>query len=305
MSRYSMSTLRAFAAVGRHGGFSRAAAELRISQSAVSRHVAALERDLECRLFDRTTRHCTLTDEGRALHHEISHGLAQIDRGIAAARNATADPVLHISVAPFLSAAWFTPRLLGFLRDNPDLDIRLTHAYSPPDFDVDSIDIGLNWSLRPERPGIVAEPLLSGELIPVCSPDYARARIDPDDPASLLRCELFHEFRTEDWATWFARQSLAGVTPTSQQISDTGALRQAAIAGQGVALLFRALVQDEISNGQLVAPFPVAVTCGEAYWLTFPARQARRPALKRVLRWLRREAAATAQRLRDTEGADV
>ena len=296
MVRFSMNVLRAFEAVGRCGSFSKAAAELRISQSAVSRHIATLELDLNCRLFDRTTRRCDLTVEGRALLDGISQGLDQIDGALAAARRKSTDNMLNVSVSPFLSVTWFTPRLLEFIQDNPTLNIKLTHSYDPPGFedgDVEDggIDAGINWSAKPNRPRIVAERVLPGDLIPVCSPAFADNNVDPDDPASLLNCRLFHEFRRSDWTDWFALNDVDGTHHQSQQISDAGALRKAAISGKGVSLLFKSLIGEDLDLGRLVTPFPTTVHAGEDYWLTYPIEYANRPALKRFLKWLRHQAA--------------
>ena len=293
MARFSMNVLRAFEAVGRCGSFSKAATDLRISQSAVSRHIAALESDLNCRLFDRTTRQCDLTFEGQALLDGISQGLEQIDRALATARRKSTDNTLKVSVSPFLSVTWFTPRLLEFIQDNPNLNIKLDHSYDPPSFENGDIDAGINWRTKPCEPRIVAERILPGDLIPVCSPAYAHDNINPAEPASLLHCRLYHEFRTSDWTEWFALHKVDSKNHHSQQISDAGALRQAALSGKGVSLLFKALLRDDLERGRLVAPFTDTVHPGEDYWLTYPIEHANRPALKRFLKWLRRQAEIT------------
>ncbi|WP_299472659.1 LysR substrate-binding domain-containing protein [uncultured Roseibium sp.] len=294
MSRFSMSVLRAFDAVGRNSSFSKAAVELGISQSAISRHVASLELDLNCRLLERTTRQCSLTSEGRTLFLELSEGLRQIDSAIANARRRTVDDVLNVSVSPFLSVAWFTPRLLNFIKDNPDLDIRLTHSYEPPMFDEGKIDVGVNWSLEPNHSRTLAELIISGALVPVCSPRYAREHLPTSDVHNLLRCNLFHEFKIKDWWDWFAAYGVSKERIKSQQISDTSALRQTALSDGGVCLLFEALIQDDISSGRLVSPFASTVHSGEDYWLTYPVEHASRPALKRFVRWLRGQSTKTA-----------
>lgn len=287
MIRYSMSVLRAFEAVGRHLSFSKAARELNISQSAISRHIAALEQDLNCRLLVRTTRQCDLTNEGAHLLAGLSQGLQLIEKSLGEVRRVNGRDALHISVSPFLSVAWFTPRLLEFIDQNPDLDVKLTHSYEPPNFDADGIDVGLNWSRPPIDSKLHAELAVPGNLIPVCTAEYARSFVSNEDVRSLLSCQLFHEFRLSDWATWFRG---AGVEPgpiKSQQISDSGALRRAALSGKGVGLIFESLIEDDVRCGRLVCPYPHSVHCGEDYWITLPVGYAQRPAIRRFLRWFR------------------
>lgn len=286
MSRQSMRVLLAFEAVGRHLSFSKAAEELNVSQSAISRNVAALEADLSCRLVERTTRHCVLTPSGEALHAELAAGLTQIQSALEIVRG-NAKEKLNISVSPFLSVAWFTPRLLKFIDGNPNLEIKLIHSYQPPQFESGSVDIGINWGRKSSDKRIRFELAVPGDLIPACSPAFAADNLDPSDPSSLLDCPLFHEFDKRDWFAWFSRVGLDEVACNSQQISDTSALRQAAILGNGVALLFRELVKEDIGNGLLVSPFAHSVPTGRDYWLTYPVEHETRPAVRRFLNWFR------------------
>ncbi len=291
MSRYSMRVLFAFEAVGRHLSFSKAADDLNISQSAISRNIAALEAGLNCRLVSRTTRSCALTPAGEQMHAGISEGLQCIQSAIQSAERATADNQLNISISPFLSVAWFTPRLLDFIALNPDIDVNLLHSYEPPAFNSDNVDIGINWGRKPIGMRLAFELAIPGDLIPVCTPEYAVHNIGTTDVTSLRNCTLYHEFTDDDWQAWFCVYGLYDVQFNAQRISDTGALRQAALSGKGAALLFRALIDEDLRSGKLVCPFEKSVNTGHDYWITYPVEHAGRPAIKRLLKWFRKQVA--------------
>ncbi len=290
MSRYSMRVLLAFDAAGRHLSFSKAAEELNVSQSAISRNIATLEADLNCRLMARTTRSCKLTSVGQRLHSGIAEGLERIQSAISQTESEVGKGKLNISISPFLSVAWFTPRLLDFIEQNPDIDVNLFHSYDPPDFESDTIDIGINWGRRISGNRMIhSEMALRGDLIPVCTEKYAENKLDLKEVASLLTCQLFYEFEESDWQKWLEANGQYNSNLITQQISDTGALRQAALSGKGVALLFRSLIEEDVKTGKLMCPFDTSVDTGCDYWINYPVQYAERLVIRRFLQWFRRQ----------------
>jgi DNA-binding transcriptional LysR family regulator len=280
-----LASLRVFDAVARHGSFTLAADELAITQAAVSRQIKRLEEDLGTALFERGHRSIGITPAGRKLQRAVRRAFVAIGAAteeITAHRRARR---LSISVSPYFSAAWLTPRLPAFQRKHPDLQIELHHAYEPPDYRRADIDLGINWG-RGRWPGVVAERVLSGAMAPVLAPALRRAR-RVRTPADLLRLTLLYEFDLADWRAWFAA---AGMTmPESakaQRIDDSHALRQAALDQQGVALFFTALSQPDIAQGRLERPFATVLDSGNDYYLNYPQLSARKPALRQFRQWL-------------------
>jgi LysR family glycine cleavage system transcriptional activator len=280
-----LATLRVFDAVARHASFTRAADELAITQAAVSRQIKRLEEDLGAALFVRGHRSIAITPAGRKLQRAARQAFAAIaaaTEAIAADRRARR---LSISVSPFFSAAWLTPRLPGFQRKHPDLRVELHHAYAPPDYHRADIDLGINWG-RGRWPGIVAEKVLDGALAPMLAPALRRAR-RIKAPADLLRLPLLYEFDEADWRAWFAAAGVAAPERLHlRRIDDSHALQQAALDGQGVALFFVALAPPDLAAGRLEQPFATALADGRDYYLNYPRRSARAAGLRMFRQWL-------------------
>ncbi|MEO3429064.1 LysR substrate-binding domain-containing protein [Pelagibius sp. CAU 1746] len=281
--------LRAFEAVARSLSFTRAADELGITQAAVSRQVRLLECELGVRLVERRPRGNELTAPGRSLSAALRDSL---DAMAAAVREVSSHPartVLTVSVAPYFSACWLTPRIMGFVEAHPQIDLRLHHSYEPPDYRRDQIDLGINWGAG-EWPGVAAERVLDGSMTPLCSPAFLDRCGGLRRPADLLGRQLFFEFRLSDWAAWFAA---AGVSDTGElqatRLDDSNALRRAALDGHGVALFFRSLAQDDLAIGRLVEPFGQAADTGSHYFLNYPAGRELSSGGKAFRRWLRAE----------------
>lgn len=281
--------LRAFEATARSLSFTRAAEDLGVSQAAVSRQVGKLERHLGLRLIERHPTGNELTRAGQTLATALRDSLDAIE---AALRTVSPNPsrdVVTVSVAPFFSAVWLTPRIMRFIDANPGVDLRLHHSYQPPDYRRDHVDLGINWGSG-EWSGVTALKVFDGTLSPVCSPDLRgnlEAITKPDD---LLAQPLFYEFHERDWVNWFAAAGLdvAGrVTPT--RLDDTNALRRAALAGHGVALFITSLAEEDLALGRLVQPFDIAVDTGDHYFLNHPSDRELPAAAKRFRRWLLRE----------------
>lgn len=285
-----LTRLRAFEAVGRLGSFTRAAQELYVTPAALSHHVRHLETGLGTQLVVRLHRRIDLTDDGKRLLADCSQALQILERAVAAARHDAQASPLTVSVAPYFSARWLTPRLPGFWAAHPGIDLRLHHAYQPADFHHDDVDAGISWGSG-QWPNTDSALVLDGSLTPVCSPRCLRQLPDPPRPADLLGAKLLYEFDVRDWHQWF---TAAGLTDCGAldagQIDDSHTLRRLAIDGQGIALFFVGLVQEDLSTGQLVRPFDTVVDTGDAYYLTWPRGRIIRPNLAGFSRWLLSEA---------------
>lgn len=284
--------LRAFEAVGRSLHFTRAAEELGVTQAAVSRQIKALEAELATRLVLRHPTGNALTPDGEVLFAALQQGLDRIAQGLADIRPASDRRQLTVSVAPFFSAVWLTPRLAGFVRKHPKIDVRLHHAYLPPDYARDRVDLGINWG-DGAWPGVVTEKFLDGAMTAVCNRRVADRLGPAPDPRDLLNFPLYYEFQEADWLTWFAASG-APLAPDALQatrIDDTHALVRRAIDSDGVALIIRSVIGELLDSGQILQPFRHTADVGQHYFLGRPKTGRDSTEARAFRRWLAQEIA--------------
>jgi len=286
LSAMLVNQLRAFEAVGRHGSFKRAAEELHVTQSALSHHVRHLEQHLGLALLQRLHRRIELTDDGRRLCSECSAGFESLERAVRQLMISDAQDALTVSIAPYFSAKWLTPRLGNWWTRHPNIDLQLRHAYQPADFLHDKVDAGISWGHGRWEDAEVRK-VLTGEFIAVCAPALARELAPRKGLAALARQRLLCEFDKRHWDEWFKR---AGDTSSRQLdvvlIDDSHALRRAAVDGHGVALFFRGLLQDDLRSGQLVQLLDVTVDPGAAYYFVRPKGKPINAKVAAFQRWL-------------------
>lgn len=266
----SLTALRSFEALARTLSFTRAAQELGVSQAAVSRQMRALETALSVSLMVRGAAGNVLTDAGEELYGGVHRAFQEIEQAVDRISGSRGREILNVSVAPFFSARWLTPRLISFFRRYPEIDLRLHHAYSPADFRREGIDIGINWGAG-SWSGAKTDLVLAGDLTPVLSPVLAQRTGPLQRPSQLLKLPLLYEFDLDDWKAWFAVSAIAMPAVDSLRLNDSHALRRMALDGHGVALLFAELVAEDLGSGRLVQPFPIKVNTGANYYLNYPA----------------------------------
>lgn len=263
----SLRSLEVFEAATRFGGFTAAARDLGITQSAVSRQVADLEGILGVVLFVRNGPHLAPTAAGRRLADRLTAPLQQIR---AAAREAAADAetVVTLSMLPSVAARWFAPRLDRFIATNPELDLRISASRQLADFKTDGIDAAIRYGLG-DWPNVVARRLGSETVRPVCSPSYAD-RLGLSAPHDLVRATLLHGDIPENWSAFFAAAGWTGPVPMGPRLGDDGAILQAAMDGHGVALGRSRLIEGELAAGRLVAVADIVLPASYSYWFVRP-----------------------------------
>jgi LysR family transcriptional regulator, glycine cleavage system transcriptional activator len=287
----SLNAARAFEAAARHLSFTRAAAELHVTQAAVSHQVKALESQLSLRLFRRAPRRLLLTDEGQAYAQELSAIFARLAEATARLRAPDARRTLTISVLPSFAARWLVPRLGRFTARHPEIDVRVAPENAPADFARGDVDMGIRFGTG-RYPGLRTDRLFGDEIFPVCSPRLLRRL---RRPADLRRHVLLHDERHDDWRGWLAAARVTGVDPARGPIfTDASMLVSAAVAGQGVAMARRVLAEDELAAGRLVRPFALALPSERAYYVVSPRATAAQPKIAAFREWLRDEAAQRA-----------
>ncbi len=283
----SMSLLLAFDASARHLSFTRAAQDLYLTQSAVSRQVQALETLLGVPLFVREQRKIALTGAGAAYHREVAVALQRIRSGsLQAIASRSGSGSLHLAALPTFASKWLLPRLNDFYRRHPGILVHVHSRIGQFDLDQAGMDaaIGLgdgSW------PGLVSHRLMDEVLLPVISPALRRehALQSPADLAAHLL--LVVATRSSAWYRWFEQLGL----PTQQlhmgpQFELTSHLIQAVASGMGVGLLPHFLVQDELDNGTLEVAFDVPLASGYTYYLFVRPEQLLLPSVATFSDWL-------------------
>jgi LysR family glycine cleavage system transcriptional activator len=281
-----LNSLRAFEASARALSFTKAAEELCVTQGAVSRHVQILERYLGVPLFVRLTRQLKLTREGEMLFGVASGCFSNLSAVTAAIRAERQREVLTVRLPPYLSARWLFPQLGRFVAAHPSVDLRLSHATGEPDFVKTHIDLAVYWGDN-EWPGLVTERFLTFRRVPMCSPSLLRGPPPLRCYQDLLNVPLLHEFDHRDWERWY---EAAGLRPSDAArgtvVDNYDVLVQAAVDGQGVALIAVPLLADHLQTGRLVLPFGPNVGTELQYNLVYPVASLARPIVKAFRDWL-------------------
>ena len=285
LSPTMLARLRALEAVARHGSFHAAATELSVSASAVSHHIRHLERALDTALLHRDRRGVSATPQAVDLVDSARRAFDTLNTALARYRGRDAGNSVILTVAPYFSAHWLTPRLVDLWRRHPQIDLRLHHAYAPVDFDTDPADLGIVWGSG-SWPDVTATKVLDGSLIAVCNRRVFEQLGSAPDPARLLHHPLLYEFTEDHWLQWLAHLGMAPSAHTRiTRIDDSHALRGAALDGHGVALFARSLLDEEITQGTLI-PLAAHTVGSDHYYLTVPTRRAVAPPVRAVIDWV-------------------
>lgn len=286
--------LAAFEAAARHLSFTRAGAERFLTQSAVSRQIRALEDDLGVPLFRRKHRALALTEEGLRLHAVCREVLAQLRGTVAEIRAPARREVLSLTTTPGLASLWLIPRLPAFTAAHPGVDVRLDASFDKRNLVADGFDLAIRYGRHQASEG---RQLFRETILPVCAP--ALRRHAPLNTPQDLRHHTLLQLSPElghmplEWAPWLQAVGLAGLQPASTlSFSGYGEAIAAALAGQGVALGRRPLVDALLKSRKLVAPFKDAMDSTRAYFLVVQPSARVRPAVRALEGWLIEQAQA-------------
>ena len=209
----SLNGLKAFEAAARHLSFTRAAAELNVTQAAVSHQVKALEERLGLALFRRLNRALLLTDEGQALLPPMSDALDRMALAVDGLARREETGVLTVSTLDSFAAGWLVRRLRRFRALYPDIEIRIATSNHLVDFTRDDVDISVRYG-RGEWPALDSVRLMTEEIFPVCSPALLADGPPLEKPQDLRYHTLLHEEMLEDWRMWLLAAGVGGVDPT-------------------------------------------------------------------------------------------
>jgi LysR family glycine cleavage system transcriptional activator len=280
----SLTGLRAFEAAARHLSFSAAAAELHVTQTAISHQIARLEAQLGLRLFIRRPRALALTAEAQAYLPAVRDAFEGLRRATARLGRERSSGTLTVTAMTSFAAKWLVPRLGAFQALHPDVDVRLTTSMALVDFRRDDVDMGIRLGTGP-WPGLRTDFLLAEDWLPVCNPAVAARLASPADLAgeTLLHIDQWRGA----WDKWVALAGAPGLRGARNLAFDLHLTAlQAAMDGAGVALGPSPLVEADLAAGRLVAPFTPRLHLDGGYFIVTPEEAADRPKIRAFRDWL-------------------
>ncbi len=287
----SMMALQCFEAVARHMSVTRAAEELHMTQSAISKQIAQLEALLRNPLFLRVRRRLQLTPAGALYQSEVRTILNQVDmssRYILTYGSET--QVLTIGTQPTFGSRWLIPRLQRFMAAHPDIQVKVRSETRPFDLMQAKIDISFFFG-HGTLPGAQCLELFEADVVPVCAPGFLRggriASLDELSQQTLLQCAS----RPEAWHDYFSHQQYQSDSSYHGPRFDTFYMCvRAAEGGCGIALTPRLLAEEELQAGKLVIPWGYVQPSDGAYFVAYSEHSAEVPKIKQFVGWVRDEA---------------
>jgi DNA-binding transcriptional LysR family regulator len=293
----ALDLLVGFESAARHLSFTKAGEELFLTQSAVSRQIKDLEGQLGVPLFERRHRALALTDAGQQFYASAAQVIATMRSATERLRTqAGRKRPLSVTTTHSFAALWLIPRLAGFTRDHPGVDVRITAETRVQDLDRDGLDVAIRHG-----PASLAGPnavrLMGEKVFPVCSPKLLK-KIPLEKPSDLSRHVLL-QYDDPDgrhpwlhWKTWLEVERIADLKPAGTlSFSGYEQIIPAAVTGHGVALGRSPLVKDLIASGELVAPFKSTADPARAYFAIVSRSAESRAEAAGFVDWLKAEAA--------------
>jgi LysR family glycine cleavage system transcriptional activator len=305
----SLNALRAFEAAARHLSFTKAAAELNVTQAAISHQVKLLEAQLGLPLFRRLNRRLLLSDAGQTYVSSLTQAFDEIAE---ATKRATADSgggSLRVSALPSMAAKWLLPRLSRFRARHPEIDVLVAATHDLSDFRREDLHLAIRFGSG-HYPELEVVPLMDDEIFVVCSPKLLADGPPLATPADLKHHTLLHDSTTEgerqSWRNWLAVAGVTGVTADrGPGFSDSNLVLAAVMAGEGVAVTRRSLAADDLAAGRLAIPFGPVIPAANRYYVVYPKANAELPKVRLFTQWLLDEVAADRAAGRLTVRADA
>jgi LysR family transcriptional regulator, glycine cleavage system transcriptional activator len=275
----------------RRGSYSEAARELNVTHSAVSQRLRQLEEELGLTLFERQGNRMVLTPGGLGLQAGVKRAFSELGAALGSIQTRRADAEITASMLPVMAARWLVPRLPRFKARFPRINLHIKTAQSLANFKSDGVDIAIRFGTGDWK-GLRAIKLLDEEFFPVCSPSLNDGRL-PKDPASMLSHPLLID-RDLSWRAWFRSAGLEldrDIAGTS--FTDTNALMEAAVTGQGIALGRMSFTRSDILAGKLVRLSEHSLPVSYCHYAVYPISSESNPDLMAFRDWLVEEALRT------------
>ncbi len=293
-----LGSLAAFEAACRHRSFTRAAAELNLTQAAISRQIRALETHLGVRLFERRRHDVALTAEGQRYAAEVNPALAAIGDASVALKSGYVEELTIFSEL-CLAAHWLMPRLSRFQALHPNLSLKILTSNRPIEAETEKFDVALSYGLS-RSAAFRSEELVPDMIVAVCSPQVRRKLPQRCKAKDLAVTDLIHfEQRDTDWMDW--RQFLAAFKtkprgPARLIFHTYNSAVDAAIEGYGVALGWRHVIDKPLNDGRLVEIDGFRVASPDPLCAHTPANRSSSAAARTFTAWMRSEMQSAPER---------
>ncbi|WP_269932616.1 transcriptional regulator GcvA [Aminobacter sp. HY435] len=281
-----LTAIRVFEAAARHASFTKAAAELGMTQAAVSYQIKLLEERVGAPLFLRKPRQVALTEIGQRLAPSVSEAFNILSEAYAATRTGSRG-TLSISTVLTFASNWLARHIGSFQMQYPEIAVRLDTSSQMVDFARQEVDIGIrsgdgNW------PGLARHLLFRAEYTPMLTPRLADSIGGVKEPADLLKLRILDPGDIW-WRRWFELANVASDSLDGRPDASMGSQAyeaSAAMAGQGVAILTRAFFTTELAEGRLIQPFELTRYDGHGYYLVYPESRRNVPKIKAFREWI-------------------
>lgn len=283
----SLSALRAFEAAARHESAKQAAQELSVTATAISHQIRGLEEALGISLFVRKPRQLELTSQGRELFQTLKTAFDSISHAVDQLSAVPVRQTVTLSTTPAVAVRWLLPWVCLLRDSHPDIDLRIHASHEPVALDGLTADVAIRYG-DGRWPGLVAEKLFDNTFIPTCSP-----RLGLHEVTQLPSHSLIH-FRSQgavsspiDWGFWQKLAKVSGLDVNAGLVfSDETHAISAAVGEQGVALMSRQLIADELREGRLIQPFGPVLE-GKPFFLVYPESRQYEPTILAIHDWVR------------------
>ena len=287
-----LKSLRAFESAARNLSISKAADELYVTPGAISQQIKILEEHLEVQLFNRLHRRILLTDAGQMLLPGIQQGLGSIHVALRDLESVTRKRPVTITTPPSFAIKWLVPRLKLFRTQFPNIDVRIDTSIEVVDLAYSDIDIAIRFGSG-DYPGMDTSLLMHQEVFPVCSPNLIRKEYPLNHPSDLRHYDILkfdEDIWDSDWPDWQMWLMVAGAEDidTSRGISynQQELLVEAAVEGQGIALVGSVSAAADLASGKLIKPFEQTYPLDLAYYLVTTPGKANYPGIPEFRNWI-------------------
>ena len=280
----SLNAIRMFEAAARTQSFTRAAAELHVTQGAVSRQIALLEEQLGCELFHRKGPKLKLSNAGLQYQSVVEEALEIIRKGTAQISQNHRSNTLTVSILPSFASYWLIPRMPAMEKVLPNISLRLAASHRNIDFAKDrDIDVSIRYG-KGNWPDVYSKQITHDEMFPVCSPNLAQEIQCVED--LLSHHPISEHLPYDEWHRWFKKNNVKYEPKAIRNYDDTGMQIQAAIDGLGVMLARAEFVKDCLHSGSLVRLFDTNIISDFQYYFVCPLPRLTESNIKAFHDWI-------------------